>query len=72
MFYADRQTKMTKLIVALRCFEKKKKNALYEGRAGKTECELVDQSSLFNTEDFRYIFNLICSSDLQSYRSTIT
>jgi hypothetical protein len=43
VFHAVRQTNMTKVIVALRCFANAPKNALYEGRAGQTECELVER-----------------------------
>ena len=39
----DRQTDMTKLRVAFRCFASAPKNALYEGRACQTECGLVER-----------------------------
>jgi len=43
MFHADRQTNMTKLIIALRRFANAPKNALYEGSAGQTECEPMER-----------------------------
>jgi hypothetical protein len=49
MFHADRQTNTTKLIVVLRCFANAPKNALYEGRAGQTVCELVELPKSFHT-----------------------
>lgn len=43
MFHADREKDMTKLIVAVRWIANAPKNTWYEGRAGQTECELVER-----------------------------